>query len=133
MTTTKEVKKQATLCGGELTLTVYKATNSITGKFTNIKVSGTCAVCPLRDVCAIQFNNGTPKSRKAPEAVKDIIEPKVMVYAFTGMPIGELSVIADGTDVIEVETKGGNKLVFDKATGIQTNCKNPAFANRLTK
>jgi hypothetical protein len=56
---------------------------------------------------------------------------KVQVRAFTGMVIGTFEVVGETKDSIEVVTKKGDKLIFDKATGLQANANNPKFANRV--
>lgn len=54
----------------------------------------------------------------------------VQVKAFTGMKIGVFQAnLFEG--LIEVFTKKGNLLRFDPNTGIQTNARNPKFANKL--
>lgn len=55
----------------------------------------------------------------------------VTVSAFTGMKIGVFQAnLVEG--LIEVFTKKGNLLKFDPDTGVQTNARNPKFANRIT-
>lgn len=55
----------------------------------------------------------------------------VTVSAFTGMKIGVFQAhMING--FIEVFTKKGATLQFDPSTGIQTNARNPKFANRIT-
>ena len=63
--------------------------------------------------------------KPAPEA-----PTTVEVKAFTGMVIGTFEITGSTATTLEVTTKKG-KLVFDRKTGIQTNAKNPKFANRI--
>ena len=54
----------------------------------------------------------------------------VTVSAFTGMKIGVFEAhLING--FIEVFTKKGATLQFDPKTGIQTNARNPKFANKI--
>lgn len=55
----------------------------------------------------------------------------VTVSAFTGMKIGVFEAhLIDG--LVQVYTKKGATLQFDPKTGIQTNARNPKFANKIT-
>jgi hypothetical protein len=54
----------------------------------------------------------------------------VTVVAFTGMWIGEFEVTKRTKTKLTVQTKRG-LLEFDIKTGVQTNCKNPKFANKI--
>lgn len=55
----------------------------------------------------------------------------VTVSAFTGMTIGVFEAhLIDG--LVQVYTKKGATLQFDPNTGIQTNARNPKFANKIT-
>lgn len=58
---------------------------------------------------------------------------EVTVLAFTGMPIGTFAVSSETTKTVTISTAKGAELIFDKATGIQTNAKNPKFANKIQK
>lgn len=60
-----------------------------------------------------------------------IVENVVIVKAFTGMVIGEFEIVKQTKTKIGVVTKDGNKLIFNRMTGLQTNAKNPKFANRF--
>lgn len=55
----------------------------------------------------------------------------IEVFAFTGMRLGDLEVIKETDKTIKAIRGDGRELIFDKKTGLQTNCKNPRFANRL--
>jgi hypothetical protein len=133
----EKVENTKTPCGGDLVLTTSKEHSTVSGKFVGIKIGTECESCAYKMFCLLQFNP-TSRVKKTPTAKPPVPAPaepveRVMVYAFTGMPIGELAILDDLKDVIEVETKGGQKLVFDKTTGIQTNCKNPKYANRIIR
>ena len=60
-----------------------------------------------------------------------IVEDVVIVKAFTGMVIGEFEIVKQTKTKIGVITKDGNKLIFNRMTRLQTNAKNPKFANRF--
>lgn len=74
---------------------------------------------------------------KAPKQIPNtppvVIDGKKLysVYAFTGMRIGELEVVAETEETIEILSKSSQALLFDRKTGLQINCKNPRFANRI--
>lgn len=55
----------------------------------------------------------------------------VEVKAFTGMVIGWFKVLTETKDTVTILTKQGKFLDFDKNTDVQTNAKNPKFANKL--
>ena len=55
----------------------------------------------------------------------------VQVKAFTGMYIGLYPVQAASEDELYVITKSGKALYFNADTMVQTNAKNPKFANKL--
>lgn len=55
----------------------------------------------------------------------------VTVYAFTGMKIGDLAIKTEHPDKLEVLTKQGAILVFDKRSGKQLNAKNEKYANYI--
>lgn len=65
--------------------------------------------------------------------VKDVTDnPMVEVRAFTGMKIGLFRVIGvDCSGNLVVWTKKNKCLLFDPDMGVQTNAKNPKFANRV--
>lgn len=55
----------------------------------------------------------------------------VTVSAFTGMNLGMyVANMVDG--LVQVYTKKGATLQFDPNTGIQTNARNPKFANKIS-
>ena len=56
----------------------------------------------------------------------------VSVVAFTGMFIGRYEGKPLPNGNLEVIVKNGNILQFDPATGVQTNARNPKFANRIS-
>jgi hypothetical protein len=128
---------QQTICGGSLTLTVTPDTSTVSGKFTGIKVSNICATCPFIVLCHLQYTKDPNKPKREPRPLTPkpeqpvVTGPTVLVVAFTGMPIGRLEVISNLKDTIEVETKGKQVLIFSKDTGVQLNCKNPKYANRV--
>lgn len=55
----------------------------------------------------------------------------VQVKAFTGMNIGLYPVKQGSETELYVITKSGKALWFDADTLVQTNCKNPKFANKI--
>jgi hypothetical protein len=110
-----------TNCGGDLHISVSKSTSSISGKFVNVEAGKYCNKCPYLIFCsAVKLN----------EEVKEKMK-KVVLYAFTGLKLAELVVDKETKTEIHVTTSTGNKLVFDKVTGLQKNAKNPKFANRI--
>lgn len=58
-------------------------------------------------------------------------EETVAIFTFTGMKIqGEFKAeVVDGNYVVLTKKKGA--LVFNPETGMQVNCKNPKFANKI--
>lgn len=60
-----------------------------------------------------------------------IVEDVILLKTFTGMIIGKYEVIKQTKTKMGIVTKSGNKLIFDRMTGLQTNAKNPKFANRF--
>lgn len=88
-------------------------------------------------VCLIDMKTGEDKF-VAPSTLKRWYSKTVIpaaefvtVSAFTGMKIGvfQANLVED---MLEVFTKKGTLLKFDPQTGIQTNARNPKFANRIT-
>jgi hypothetical protein len=64
----------------------------------------------------------------------EIKRPKgktVPVFAFTGMKLGDLEIVKETSKYLEVRKSNGKTMKFDKKTGLQVDCKNPRFANRL--
>lgn len=55
----------------------------------------------------------------------------VQVKAFTGMNIGLYPIQAASENELYVITKSGKALYFNTETNVQTNAKNPKFANKL--
>lgn len=56
----------------------------------------------------------------------------VEVRAFTGMKIGLFRAKLDkNTDDLYLWTKKNKLLLFNRSTGVQSNAKNPKFANRI--
>lgn len=76
----------------------------------------------------IQFSNGYELRVAKPRKPKG---KTVEVFAFTGMRLGDLEVTKETKSLIEVVRGDGKTLVFDKNTGLQKNCKNARFANRI--
>lgn len=60
-----------------------------------------------------------------------IIKDVILLKTFTGMVIGEFEIVKQTKTKLGVVTKDGNKLIFNRMTGLQTNAKNPKFANRF--
>lgn len=88
-------------------------------------------------LCLIDMKTGTDKF-VAPSTLKRWYTKTVMpvaefvtVSAFTGMIIGVFQATTVN-GLVEVFTKKGNLLQFDPNTGVQTNARNPKFANRIT-
>lgn len=71
--------------------------------------------------------------RKAAPKEKKTFEKYVPVVMFTGLPIGNLGVVTETEKEIVCETSDSRILIFDKDTGLQTNARNPRFANRINK
>lgn len=83
----------------------------------------------LEDVIA-QATADMEKFTKNGEGEK-IVEDVILLKTFTGMIIGEYEVIKQTKTKIGIVAKSGEKLIFNRMTGIQTNAKNPKFANRF--
>ena len=88
-------------------------------------------------VCLIDMKTGEEKF-VAPSTLKRWYTKTVIpatefvtVSAFTGMKIGVFQANLVG-GLIEVFTKKGALLKFDPNTGVQTNARNPKFANKIT-
>lgn len=61
------------------------------------------------------------------EEVPYIIEVK----AFTGMKIGLFKATKSEDGLLQIWTKAGKLMLFDPKTDVQTNAKNPKFANKI--
>ena len=88
-------------------------------------------------VCLIDMKTGEHKF-VAPATLKRWYSKTVVpavefvtVSAFTGMKIGVFEAHTIN-GFIEVFTKNGKTLQFDPQTGVQTNARNPKFANRIS-
>lgn len=81
------------------------------------------------DIAQIEAENTAEflENGKEQPASKDLVEVK----AFTGMVIGLFKVVKETKTKLGVVTAKGDKLIFDKKTGLQTNANNPRFANRI--
>lgn len=88
-------------------------------------------VC-LVDMASCEDKFVSPKTLKRWYSKTVTEQPVVELQAFTGMKIGlfraELSL---NTNTLYLWTKQNKLLTFDPDTGIQTNAKNPKFANRI--
>ena len=118
-----------TPCGGQIKVTVSKQYSTVNCKFENIVIGNICQTCPYEIFCRNNFLQGAKP--KKPPVERRVPDKTVKVVAFTGMRIGELEVVKETATSIEVATVRGIIIVFDKATGIQTNCLNPKYANRI--
>ena len=74
-----------------------------------------------------QLFDDTAQIKAEEEAASNTVE----VRAFTGMVIGLFKVVKETKTKLGVVTAKGDKLIFDKKTGLQTNANNPRFANRI--
>lgn len=94
-----------------------------------------CITCGDK-VCVIDMINCehkflSPKTLKRNYS-KTVTEDYVVeVVAFTGMKLGMFMVSHTCTNEMVVFTKSNKCLVFDADLGIQTNAKNPKFANKM--
>lgn len=123
------IQHQDTPCGGKLQVSTAKEYSTVNLKFVGVVIGEACQACPFHIMCTLQFD-GTPAKPVAPKEEK----PKgktVVVLAFTGMAIGEFEVTAEDEAILEVTTRKGIKMAFDRASGLQMNCKNARYANRL--
>lgn len=95
-----------------------------------------CLTCGDK-LCLISMKTGEQKF-VAPATLKrwylkeERISEFVTVSAFTGMHIGVYETVTAVDGQLEVWTKNNKLLRFDPDTGIQTNARNPKFANRIT-
>lgn len=137
-----KVTKVKTNCDGEVSLNVNKETGTLVAKFIGVKQDTLCTVCRFKEFCFIVSGDIAAETNTPLETPKKVVtkpEPvtlpegtkTILVKAFTGMAIGELPIIVEEEDAIEVLTKGGQSIRFDKVTGLQINCKNPRYANRI--
>ena len=55
----------------------------------------------------------------------------IEVKAFTGMKIGLFKATKAEDGLLQVWTKAGKLMLFDPKTEVQTNAKNPKFANKI--
>lgn len=74
-----------------------------------------------------QLFDDTAQIKAEEEAESNTVE----VRAFTGMVIGLFKVVKETKTKLGVVTAKGDKLIFDKKTGLQINANNPRFANRI--
>lgn len=79
----------------------------------------------------ITFSDGTVLELGAIKKAKRKPEKVVTVYAFTKMVIGDLEVLKETESEIVVRKGDGKKMTFSKETGLQTDARNPRFANRI--
>lgn len=114
-------------CKGKIEYTIDKENTLVALKFLNPTPSEEiCADCPYVILCS---QLSLPKTAQKPPQLS---VGTIQVYAFTGMSLGELPIIKETKNHIEVQTKKGDILKFDKVTGKQLNAKNPRFGNTLT-
>lgn len=73
----------------------------------------------------------TTGSRKYNDDPGEVAEDEVVMRAFTGMLIGVFKIAKQTKNQIVVKTATGKEMKFDRKTGIELNCKNPKFANRI--
>jgi hypothetical protein len=99
-------------------MTHFKSQNDLktTLKFNDIKQVARCEECPFFELCPLIDR-------------EDVTY--ISVVAFTGMVIGIFPIVRDTLLFIEVETKKGQLLRFDRKSGVQTNCNNSRYANRV--
>ena len=74
-----------------------------------------------------QLFDDTAQIKAEEEAESNTVE----VRAFTGMVIGLFKVVKETKTKLGIVTAKGDKLIFDKKTGLQINANNPRFANRI--
>lgn len=111
----------------------YIYTNTRDGKkyILNPRINMGDKVC-LVDMHSCEDKFVSPRTLKrwyTKDITNDIV---VEIRAFTGMKLGLFRVShALNTNTIYFFTKAGKLLTFDADTGVQTNAKNPKFANRV--
>jgi hypothetical protein len=123
-------ESQPTLCGGSLHIKSSEAYSTVSGRFVGVKIGPECEKCLVRIFCHSQLAGRANRPRR-PEGPPEEPKKTVLVLAFTGMPLGWLEVVGETASIIEVVTRTGTLLIFDKSTRIQLNCKNPKYANRI--
>jgi hypothetical protein len=109
---------EPTPCRGAVNYTVNPVVSTITCRFAALTQGAVCATCPWSKLCQQLF---VP----VPEV------KKVLVKAFSGMPIGELPITQETPKYIEVRTNKGITLKFDRKSGLQMNATNPKYANKI--
>lgn len=107
-----------TPCNGAVNYTINPKAQTVTCRFAALTQGAICSTCPWTSLCSQLF---TPEEDKR----------RMLVFAFSGMPIGELEVIAETNTQIQLVTTKGLVLKFDRKTGLQLNAKNPKYANRV--
>jgi adenine-specific DNA glycosylase len=105
---------EKTLCGGQVEFSVSKEVNLVSSVFKDITPSPKCMSCPLSPVCTLTHSD----------------ENKVLLKAFTGMPIGYFPIHKETKTIIEIQT-AKDILKFDKKTLTQVNAKNKKYANKI--
>ena len=121
----------APACKGVITFKTNK--NLITLNFAEVSQSKSkCPKCAHSYLCSLVHPETDKILNPATPKMDTTGFPTIKVVAFTGMPIGNLPIIADTPTSITVITKKQLKLEFDKATGTQINATKPHFANRIS-
>lgn len=74
-------------------------------------------------------------AKKNTKAVKDLatleVGDLVTLYTFTGMQLKDYPIETATKKTIKITNAKGYELVFDRATGTQTNVENAKYANRI--
>lgn len=112
-----KTKQDKTPCGGNLQSLIDVTKMSASVKFNDIKECDLCLTCPFRNICPVELTNNFKY---------------IAVTAFTGMSIGAFPIVRETKVFVEIETKSGQVLRFDRISGVQTNCSNSRFANRVS-
>lgn len=125
-----KTERIAMACNGELQMSTSKQFSTVNVKFIGVKHGESCETCLFMKFCHQQLDIKTDAQETPPTPPRPK-GPSVIVLAFTGMPIGEFEITGEDEAIIEVTTRKGVKMVFDKANGLQLNCKTPRYANRI--
>lgn len=116
MTISLKTTTVRTLCGGGINSLVDRTKKSANIKFEGISECHQCPVCPYRLMC--------PVDRKT--TLKTI-----EVKAYNGLVVGMLPIVNERRTYIEVETRKGRIIRFDRTTGVQRNAIDSKFANTI--
>ena len=87
-------------------------------------------------VCMVPMDKGedkfvSPSTLKRWYSKQEEVPYIVEVKAFTGMKIGLFKATKAEDGILEVWTKAGKLLQFDRKNDTQVNAKNPKFANKI--